>query len=89
MQLDDCLQEQCAHCPLNQHIKGEPLRTQMLMMCPICRRCGAPKHKINPDCSECVACENIPNRLRGDLPDGWQDATESESSKQETPVLIT
>lgn len=65
MKLDDCLQERCAHCPLNNSIPDK-IRTEALMMCPVCRKCGAPKHKINPDCKECIACENGEGYLRGD-----------------------
>ena len=64
MKLDDCMQEQCAHCPLNQIIKQEPDRSQLLAMCPVCV-CGAPPHYINTECKSCLECENVPNKIRG------------------------
>lgn len=78
MNLDECMQEKCSHCPLNQTIKEEPIRTMLLNMCPVCRKCGAPKHKINPDCSECVKCENGEGYLRGDVPKGLQDIMQNQ-----------
>lgn len=63
MKLDDCLQEKCAHCPLNP-MAG---KTGLVDLCPVCRKCGAPKHVINTDCSECIKCENGEGYLRGNL----------------------
>lgn len=98
MRLDDCMQEKCSHCPLNQNIQGE-LRDLILNMCPVCAKCGAPKHKINQDCSECIKCENGEGYLRGNAPKGlqseWvknkvkQDLIFQEDTPRKTEIIIT
>lgn len=81
MKLDGCMQEKCSHCPLNQSIPKK-FKDLLLGMCPVCRKCGAPKHKINPECSECLKCENGEGYLRGNLPDGFDKLIQSESYKE-------
>jgi len=64
MGCDKCMQEKCSFNPMNLLSDQE-----IIGMCPVCALCGAPKHVINTDCSECLKCENGEGYIRG-KPDG-------------------
>jgi len=62
---EKCNQTSCTHHPDNDLIPKGREKDLMCSMCPICPSCKSEPHIVETDCSECMACENIPNKIRG------------------------
>jgi hypothetical protein len=87
MTIDKCSQTSCGYHPDNDTIPKGKMKEVRKYLCPICPKCSAQKWMISTDCSECLVCETIPDRIRGDGKDKEQIVEQIANQNAEKKII--